>query len=58
MTTLLVTFAFSYTNISTVVYFEPIPYTPHPLEHQICTNLQLKIVPNKCTIASCLSSVC
>lgn len=30
----------------------------YSVEHQMCINTQLKLVPNKYTIYSCLSDVC
>ncbi len=55
------TYSFTAMNMDTVVYFELIPHTclagKYSAVHQMCINLCLKIVPNKCTFYS-LSNVC
>ncbi len=45
-----------------VGYFELTPHTPayrckYKLVHQMCVDLQLKVVPNKCTFYSCLNKL-
>ncbi len=43
-------------NTNTVVYFESFPHPAVRNTHcQMCVNPPMKIVPNKCTIYSCLS---
>ena len=50
-------------NMGTVVYFKSIPHTPtcccqYWREHKMCTDPQLQIDPDKCTICSCVSKIC